>query len=331
MANYYFSGQGIVYVAERDESVTPAIPENFVDLCNVPSLELSIDITKFEHKEAKTGQRAIDLTVVQEKNGTFTMILENINSHNLALAAWGASAVVAGGAVASEILPIYDCADGSVVGARHALENMNVDSSVAVTVVLETAPIPWATGIAKAVGDTVTPVAPTGDFYKNIGVAGTTDALEPDFAGTAPNIGDTVVDGLDIIWQNQGKVLLVQGTDFSVDYSWGTLVLIGNPILGGNNLDVAYTHLGYTQTNALTVTSQERWLRFEGLNTVDGLAVLVEIYKASFDPLQGFALINEEIAQITLNGNMLIDGDRPTGDQFFRFRQIGDVDNCSSV
>ena len=327
MANYYFSGQGIVYVAERDESVTPARPENFIDLCNVPSLELSIDITKFEHKEAKTGQRAIDLTIVQEKNGTFTMILENINSHNLALAMWGASSVVAPAAIASEIVPVFDCTDGAVVGARHALDHMNVDKTVVPTVDLEggTPPI-WVTLTPYVVGDTVEPIAANGFFYKAI-VAGTSDVGEPIFPTT---IGDTVVDAT-VTWQNQGKTAYVQGTDFDIDYPWGTLILRGNPILGTNSLDVSYSHLGYVRTDALTVLSQERWLRFEGLNTVDGLPVLVEIYKASFDPLTGFALINEEVAQITLNGNMLIDGDRPTGDQFFRFRQVGDVDNCSSV
>ncbi len=326
MANYYFSGQGIVYVAERDESVTPARPENFIDLCNVPSLELSIDITKFEHKEAKTGQRAIDLTIVQEKNGTFTMILENINSHNLALAMWGASAVVAPAAIASEIVPVFDCTDGAVVGARHALDHMNVDSTVVPTIVLAVTPATWTTITPYVVGDTVEKVTPDGDFFKAI-AAGTSDVGEPVWP---PNIGDTIVDGT-VTWQHQGTDTFVQGTNFDIDYPWGTLILRGNPVLGGNDLDVGYSHLGYVRTDALTVLSQERWLRFEGLNTVDGLPVLVEIYKASFDPLTGFALINEEVAQITLNGNMLIDGDRPTGDQFFRFRQVGDVDNCSSV
>lgn len=326
MANYYFSGQGIVYVAERDESVTPARPKNFIDLCNVPSLEISIDITKFEHKEAKTGQRAIDLTIVQEKNGTFTMILENINSHNLALAMWGTTSVVAAAAIASEIVPIFDCSDGAVVGARHALNHMNVDSTVVPTVVLATTPATWTTLTGYLVGDTVIPTVPNGFFYKAI-IAGTSDVGEPVFPTV---IGDTVVDAT-VTWQMQGNTAFVQGTDFDIDYPWGTLILRGNPVLGGNDLDVSYSHLGYVNTDALTVTSQQRWLRFEGLNTVDSLPVLVEIYKADLDPLTGFALINEEIAQITLNGNMLIDGDRPTGDQFFRFRQVGDVDNCSSV
>ncbi len=326
MANYYFSGQGIVYVAERDESVTPARPENFIDLCNVPSLEISIDITKFEHKEAKTGQRAIDLTIVQEKNGTFTMILENINSHNLALAMWGTSSTIAAASIASEIVPIFDCTDGAVVGARHALDNMNVDPAGTNTVALAVTPTTWVTLTAYALGDTVIPTVPNGFFYKAI-VAGTSDVGEPVFP---TGIGDTVVDAT-VTWQNQGKTAFVEGTDFDIDDPWGTLILRGNPVLGGNDLDVAYEHLGYVNTDALTVLSQERYLRFEGLNTVDGLPVLVEIYKASFDPLTGFALINEEIAQITLNGNMLIDEGRPTGDQFFRWRQVGDVDNCSSV
>lgn len=326
MANYYFSGQGIVYVAERDESVTPARPENFIDLCNVPSLEISIDITKFEHKEAKTGQRAIDLTIVQEKNGTFTMILENINSHNLALAMWGTSSTIAAASIASEIVPIFDCTDGEVVGARHALDNMNVDPDGTNTVALAVTPTTWTTLTAYALGDTVIPVTPNGFFYKAI-VAGTSDVGEPTFPTV---IGDEVVDAT-VTWEMQGNTTFVEGTDFDIDDPWGTLILRGNPVLGGNDLDVAYEHLGYVNTDALTVLSQERYLRFEGLNTVDGLPVLVEIYKASFDPLTGFALINEEIAQITLNGNMLIDEGRPTGDQFFRWRQVGDVDNCSSV
>jgi hypothetical protein len=315
MATYYFSGQGVFYVAERNADGTP---KNFVDLCNVSAMEISIDITKFEHKESKTGQRAIDLTIIQEKNGTFTMTLENINTFNLALALFGTKSVIAAATVASDIVPI------ATNGGFFILAHMNLDPTGTTTLVTVEGVLAatFVVSTAYALGDVVIPISPNGRFYKAI-VAGTSDTAEPTFPTT---VGDTVVDAT-VTWEDQGLIVLVEDTHFTVNYPHGTLKMLEDFQGGGNNVDMGYDHLGYSQVDALTQTSQIRWLRFEGLNTVDDQPVLIDIFKASLDPLTGYGVINEEVAAMEVTGNVLLDDLRTVGDQFFRQRQVGDVDN----
>lgn len=250
--NYYFSGQGSLMAAERH---TDGTPKGFTRLGNVPSLEISIEVTKFEHKESCTGQRAIDLTIVQEKNGTFTMTLENFTPFNLALAAWGEQSEVALAAGAT-----FDVT-------------------------------PWA--------------ADQPHFIDAISLSAV-NTVTYDPAGT--------------------PVVLVSGTDFTVDLEYGTITFLGTGAAAGWSLDgtetveVDYDSSAYANMNALTTTSQQRWLRFEGLNTIDEQAVVVDMFKADLDPLTGLALINEEIASMEITGNLLIDNLQSGNAKYFRVR-----------
>lgn len=321
MATYYFSGQGSFYVAERDSA---GLPRNFVDLCNVSAMEISIDITKFEHKESKTGQRAIDLTIIQEKNGTFTMTMENVNTFNLALVMFGTKAVVAGAAVVGELVPIF------TDGGRYVLDHMNLDSTVSptITVTEAVAASVWTMATGYVLGDTVTETVPqTPPRFWKVTTAGTSDTSEPTWSST---VGATVADGGSLVWTDQGVVTPIEDTDIAFDYPHGSITMTIGSLGGGNTVDLDYTHLGYSRVDALTDTSRVRWLRFEGLNTVDDEPVVVDIYKASLDPLSGYGLINEEVAQMEVTGNVLLDDLRSVGDQFFRQRQAADVDNSGT-
>lgn len=252
MANKYYSGQGTLYVGERD---TAGKPKGLVSVGNVPTLEISIETTKFEHRESESGSRATDLTLVQELNGTFNTVLESISSANLALGFFGTSATEAGAVVASEQILI------ETKDVKYPLTHINLDSLT-------------------------TPTA--------------TDSL----AGS-----------------------LTLGTDFSVDYENGTVTVLG--AYAGtipDTIDFGYTYLDYLKMSAFTSTTLERYLRFEGLNTVDQDRVVVDIFKASLDPAQNFALINDEIASLTLTGNILRDTlNSATGSEFFIERRIDTV------
>lgn len=326
MATYYFSGQGSFYVAERDSA---GLPRNFVDLCNVSAMEISIDITKFEHKESKTGQRAIDLTIIQEKNGTFTMTMENVNTFNLALVMFGTKSVIAGAAVVGELVPIF------TNGGRYVLDHMNLDSLISpvITVTEAVAASNWVADTQYAIGDTVTATSPdTPPRFFKASIAGQSDMTSEPTWPTAPTAkpGDSIVDNT-VTWIDQGVVTPVEATDIVFDYPHGTISMTIDSLGGGNTVDLDYTHLGYARVDALTDTSRVRWLRFEGLNTVDDEPVVVDIYKASLDPLSGYGLINEEVAQMEVTGNVLLDDLRATGDQFFRQRQAADVDNSGTL
>lgn len=243
--NTYYSGQGIFYVGDRDGSGNPT---GLRSLGNVPSMEISIDVTKFEHKESCSGTRAVDLTIVQEKNGTFTMTLENHSAKNLALALWGADTVVTGTTVTDEAVTAYH-------DKVSLLANINL---------------------------------------------------------TAASV--TVTGG-------GGTPTYVEDTDYTIDYKNGTLTALSTGAIADlASILVDYTFGTYTRVDAMTLTSQEKYLRFEGLNTVDNKTVVVDIFKASFDPVATLPLLNDEIQQIELTGNILYDSLQTGGSNYFQER-----------
>lgn len=119
--NKYYSGQGTLYVGERDAF---GKPQGLVSVGNVPTLEISIDVTKFEHNESESGNRSIDLTLIQALNASFNAVLESLSSANLALGFFGESAVVTGAAVADEAVTI-DTKD-----VVYPLAHINLDDTV---------------------------------------------------------------------------------------------------------------------------------------------------------------------------------------------------------
>lgn len=105
-------------------------------------------------------------------------------------------------------------------------------------------------------------------------------------------------------------VVLVLNTDYTVDPDFGTVRFTQSvTIPTGGKVNVSYTGAAGNKTvHGLTeVMPPERFVRFEGVNTLDGELVLVEIPRAAFDPLQNLALINEEFASFEMAGSILRD------------------------
>lgn len=251
LVNHYYSGQGSFYVGERDVN---GRPKGLRRMGNIPTAEISIEVTKFEHKESESGQRAVDFSLIQEKNGTFSLTLENLTMAQLADAFWGKTV--------------------SVVEAEY-IETVEVFE------------------------DARTPLA-----HPNILMT-----------GVAPNEVPTIVvtDGEDT------PITYVLNDDYWVDAENG--VIWRNPmgdIPDGDAVEVTYTTAGYDSLIAFTETSMERFIRFEGINTVDNSRVIVEMYRCQIDPLQNYGLINEELGSVTLNGNLLYDGAQAGESKFFR-------------
>lgn len=252
MANSYYSGQGSLYIAERD-AVT-GLPKGFVAVGNVPEMSIDIETTNFEHKESESGSRLTDLVIVKEKKGKFSFKLENMTLANLALALWGANTVVSAGTAVDESVIAYKST--ATVKKNLALAFPNT-SSIAVKHV------------------TLTPT-------------------------------------------------YVLGTDYTVDAKNGTIsILVGSAIVEGATLKVSYSYAGHGNLEAFTsAAAPERWLRFEGLNTVDNSRVIVDIFKAQFDPMTGYALLNDELGTADMKGTILADLGKNVGSQFFSQRNI---------
>jgi hypothetical protein len=262
--NNYYSGQGSMYTAKRDPAT--GAPLGFIPVGNVPEVSIDIEVSKFEHKESESGGRLLDLTLVKEKKGKFSMKMENVSLENLAIGLYGESSVVASGTVAVGSPELVKVPKIATAGMRFALKH----PSVAAVVVKD------ATGV-------------------------TTYTVDDDYTVDPTNGVITLVSGGEILADAAAIVAPATMMDIQVSYTYGT----------------------YTNLEAFTqAVSPERWLRFEGLNTVDGAHVIIDCYRAQFDPLTGYGLINEDIAVIDMAGSLLADPFITTGSKFFRQRNI---------
>lgn len=117
----------------------------------------------------------------------------------------------------------------------------------------------------------------------------------------------------------------VEGVDYELNAETGSIkALSTGTITDLQVVFVDYTHAGYDQIEAIVSSAApERWIRFEGLNTADGdNPVVIDVYKASIQPLAELALINEELAEMAVEASALTDSTRATGSQYFTVRQI---------
>lgn len=109
------------------------------------------------------------------------------------------------------------------------------------------------------------------------------------------------------------------GSVYEVDPTFGTIYIKDKTKFTGANVYVSYTYGASVKLDVFTnPVAQEVAVRFEGLNTVNGDAVLITIPRVQFDPLTGLQLINEDISNAEFTGNVLLDSfiDATTGSQF---------------
>jgi len=78
----YFIGKGIVSFKKTGDS-------EYRDLGNVPSLEWTPELEELEHFSSREGVRSRDKVVIVSKSATMTLVLEEWNLQNLALAFLG--------------------------------------------------------------------------------------------------------------------------------------------------------------------------------------------------------------------------------------------------
>lgn len=328
--NYYFSGQGVVLLGDRDSNGNPA---GLVEVGNVSSLKIAVATSVLEHKESQTGQRAIDLRLTTETKANMSMVLENFNARNLSEALRGTMSSLAGAAVVAEpitgywgkITPLSHMKVSAVAVKRGATTltayvndstaydyklntdggsiKLNDGAATALTANATTGGlVPTAVTVGASTSITVTaPAIVVGQYVAVSGFAGADAALLNNKAHR--------------VLTNSGTVITV-ATDTS-----GKTITVGTPLLvaDGGALTVDYTYTSQFLVDALTVGAPEKWMRFEGLNTADNNApVVVDIFRFLTDPLKELLLIGDTVNNFTLDGNVLADGGRSSGSKFFR-------------
>lgn len=120
-----------------------------------------------------------------------------------------------------------------------------------------------------------------------------------------------------------GLITYTAGEDYVLNASHGSLEIVsaadGGTIVDAADLTINYSHGAYSKMDAFTqASSPERYLRFEGLNTIDDQPVVLELFRAQFDPLTGYGLINEELGAVDVSGSLLLDDLITSGSKFFR-------------
>lgn len=111
--NHYYSGQGVVMLAQRDQNGNPM---GFTPIGNVSDLKIAIGVSTLEHKESQTGQRATDLRLTTETKCSLSMTVENFIAANLADALRGADTTVSAGSATDVSIKAYL---GKVVSLPH--------------------------------------------------------------------------------------------------------------------------------------------------------------------------------------------------------------------
>lgn len=328
-SDYYFSGQGVVLIGARDAAGNPA---GLVTVGNVSALKISVATSVIEHKESKTGARAIDLRMTTETKASLSMTVEHFDSKGLALALRGSSSEKASASIVAEAVKGY-------WGKITPLSNMGV-SAVAVKRGATTL-TPYSNdatpydyklnaegGSFKLNDGSVTALttnATTGGAVPTTVTVGTTTTVT--VANTA-KVGDYVAlagfAGADAALLNNKahRVVTASLTQVTVATdTTGKTITAGTPlaVFDSGALTVDYTYSSQFVVDPLVYGSQERWMRFEGLNTADNNnAVVVDIFRFLIDPLKELSLIGDTINNFTLEGNVLADSVRTSGSKFFR-------------
>lgn len=175
--NHYYSGQGVVLLAERN---TDGTPKGLHAVGNVPDLKITVATSVLEHKESHTGQRGTDLRLTTETKVALSMTMENFVAENLARVSRGLSTKIAAGSVTGGTIKAY-------LGTVVALPHINVSAVV----------------IEKG----VTPLVEGTDYWVN------EDAGSVKFADTIVSVTDGEALTIDYAYAAQYKVdALTEGT-----------------------------------------------------------------------------------------------------------------------
>ena len=155
-----------------------------------------------------------------------------------------------------------------------------------------------AENIALAVFGSASAVA--GSSVMNEAVVARLDGLTP-----LAHIGPTSVTVTDV----PGTTTYTAGSDYIVSPG-GIFIPAGSTISDGDTIHVDYTWGAQREIEALVNAGKDWQLRFVGLNEAkSGKAIVVDIHRARFGPIQEYGLIGDDYATMALSGDALKDTD----------------------
>lgn len=107
---------------------------------------------------------------------------------------------------------------------------------------------------------------------------------------------------------NATPATLVEGTDYELVSAAGGIVKILDPTGLTQPFEADYS---YAAADSLAIFANakppERWIFFDGINTVTGDKVILDLYRVQFDPVSDLPLINDDWGGLALTGTLLLD------------------------
>lgn len=123
--------------------------------------------------------------------------------------------------------------------------------------------------------------------------------------------------GVSALTLTKGVTPLVEGTDYTLDATNGTVTIISATNMGGAapwTLDADYTYAAYEKVETNTQTIAEYAFRFEGINLATKKAVIAKINRVSLNLAETLSLIGTEVNKFTMSGMVLPDSSAGVGE-----------------
>lgn len=126
-----------------------------------------------------------------------------------------------------------------------------------------------------------------------------------------------------VITDSTGSPVTVSTDDYALDSASGGVVRIIDVATYTQPFKASYDYGGSVDVAMFKAPAPERYLLLDGINTLDGSRVRVELYRVKFNPASNIPLINEGFGQLELTGAALFDSEAALDDElggFGRFR-----------
>lgn len=290
--DYSYLGSGKLYLREIGAAV--AVGLIAVGNCSALNFNVTEDVKELKDYTQPGGGTYNEVRRISAVEMSFSA--HDLSPTNLARALLGGVSYTTAAAVTNELqtgykdalLPFDFLPDSTVAPVIEAKEGKAAAARA------NTTPVTLNAYLVPAIAN--------GFFYK-VTTAGTTAAAPPTFPTT---VGGTVVDGTATL-TCMGRVTLLADTDYEVR-AGGVFILSGASVTDGQVFECDYTKTAAAVVQALTSSSKEYELLFDGLNEArSGKKTRVRAWRVKAGALASLGLIGEDYGVAECAGKLLKD------------------------
>lgn len=112
-----------------------------------------------------------------------------------------------------------------------------------------------------------------------------------------------------VITDSTGTPATVDPGDYTLDPGGSGVVTLNDVASYTQPLKAAYSYAGGVDVTMFTAPAPERFLLLDGINTLDGSRVKLQLYRVKFNPASNIPAINDSFGQLELTGAVLYDAE----------------------